>query len=236
MLQLSDVRKVFDDGFVAVDDVSFAAARGELVVILGESGCGKTTTLKMINRLIEPTAGEIVVDGADIRGRDPVQLRRSIGYVFQVVGLLQHMTIAEVSRLFELVNWPAEQFATRMPSELSGGQLQRVGFARALASDPQIMLLDEPFGALDPLTRDSLQSEFKQIQKDLELTAILVTHDMNEALLLADRIIVMREGRIVQDGAPHALIADPADDYVDSLMSTPRRQAARLDDLQRASA
>ncbi len=244
------VSKRYKADTLAVDDVSFTAADGELVVLVGESGCGKTTTLKLINRLIEPTSGRILVEEQDVTRMDVVTLRRSMGYVFQSVGLFPHMTIGEniaitpslldwdneriqarVDYLLELVRLPAAQFRDRLPTELSGGQAQRIGFARALAAEPTVMLLDEAFGALDPLTRDSLRDDFRSIHTDLKLTSILVTHDMTEALLLADRIIVIRAGKILQNGAPAELLSEPADDYVAQLLSSPRRQSAQLDAL-----
>lgn len=231
-----------------MDDISFGVAKGELVALLGESGCGKTTTLKMINRLIDPSAGRIVLDSTDVSSIEPAILRRMIGYAFQGVGLFPHMTIAEnigvtpkllawgaqriearVDDLLDLVHLPPDEFRHRFPRELSGGQRQRIGFARALAAGPAIMLLDEPFGALDPLTRDRLQQDFTNIHTQLNLTTVLVTHDMTEALLMADRIIVMQNGKIVQDGTPDDLVNRPADDYVAELMSTPKRQADQLE-------
>lgn len=250
VLELNNLCKTYDNDVVAVDKINLVAHAGELVVLLGESGCGKTTTLKMINRLIEPSSGTIFVNGRNAQSIDAVSLRRSIGYVFQGIGLFPHLTVEEnvgvtpqllgwdrqrinmqVDRLLKLVHLPPDQFKHRLPEELSGGQQQRVGFARALAAGPSIMLLDEPFGALDPLTRDALQNEFKQIQKDLNLTAVLVTHDMTEALLLADRIVVMRYGRIVQEGSPRDLLTAPKDDYISSLMSTPLRQVEQIEHL-----
>ncbi len=244
------VSKRYQADTLAVDDVSFTAADGELVVLVGESGCGKTTTLKLINRLIEPTSGRILVEDQDVTRMDVVTLRRSMGYVFQGVGLFPHMTIGEniaitpsllnwdneriqarVDYLLDLVRLPAAQFRDRLPTELSGGQAQRIGFARALAAEPTVMLLDEAFGALDPLTRDSLRDDFRSIHSDLKLTSILVTHDMTEALLLADRIIVIRAGKILQNGAPAELLSEPADEYVAQLLSSPRRQSAQLDAL-----
>jgi osmoprotectant transport system ATP-binding protein len=244
------VSKRYDPDTLAVDDISFTAASGELVVLVGESGCGKTTTLKLINRLIEPTSGRILIDDRDVTQVDAVTLRRSTGYVFQSVGLFPHMTVGEnigitpalldwdleriaarVDYLLDLVQLPPGQFRDRVPEELSGGQAQRVGFARALAAEPTVMLLDEAFGSLDPLTRDSLRDDFRAIHEKLSLTSVLVTHDMTEALLLADRIIVIRAGRIVQNGAAHELLSTPADDYIEELLSTPRRQSAELDAL-----
>ena len=251
MIRLQNVTKSYDGGrALAVHDVSVHARPGELLVLLGESGCGKTTTLKMINRLIEPTGGTIRVDGTDVSAQSAVALRRRIGYVFQGVGLFPHMTIGQnvavvptllrwpaadvaqrVDELLDLVSLPAGDYRQRVPAELSGGQRQRVGVARALAGGPQIMLMDEPFGALDPLTRDGLQSQYRRIHEALALTSVMVTHDMTEALLMADRIAVMQAGRIVQLGTPHELLARPADDYVRALMHTPKRQADRLEQL-----
>lgn len=251
MIELRRVSKRYEDaaGF-AVRDAVLHVEKGEFVVLLGESGCGKTTTLKMINRLIEPTSGEIEVDGLDIATMDPIALRRSIGYVFQGVGLFPHMTVrdnvaivphlfgwergrieARVDEVLEMVRLDPREFRGRMPAHLSGGQRQRVGAARALAAAPRIMLLDEPFGALDPLTRDKLQSEFSRLQDELDLTAVMVTHDMTEALLMADRIAVMKDGEIVGLGTPQAMMSDPPHDYIRALMEMPKRQADRIEEL-----
>lgn len=234
---------------VVVDDFSLHVRAGELVVLLGGSGSGKTTTLKMINRLIEPTAGSVRLDGVDTADLPPHELRRRIGYVFQRIGLFPHMTVGEnVAVTPGLLGWPPDRTAARVdellglveldpalrdrrPGELSGGQQQRVGVARALAAEPRVMLLDEPFGALDPVTRERLQQSFLRIRETLALTTVFVTHDMTEALTLADRIGVMHEGRLLQFGTPRDLLARPADGYVDRLMSTPRRQAAVVDAL-----
>jgi osmoprotectant transport system ATP-binding protein len=189
-----------------------------------------------------------MIDGVETRTLDPVNLRRSIGYVFQGIGLFPHMTVAEnvavtpkllgwdadlrqrrTRELLELVRLDPGEYARKMPAELSGGERQRVGFARALAARPTLMLLDEPFGALDPLTRDALRDEFRSIQKELRLTAVMVTHDMNEGLLVADRMVVMREGRVLRDAPPGEVLRDPGDSYVESLMSSPRRNAERVD-------
>jgi osmoprotectant transport system ATP-binding protein len=251
MIVLEQVCKSYDGGLdYTVRDVSFRVPQGRLMVLLGGSGCGKTTTLKMINRLIEPSSGCVQVNGCDVRRQDPVVLRRSIGYVFQGIGLFPHLTIAEniavvprllawpagqiearIEELLALVHLPAQEYRRRYPRQLSGGQQQRVGFARALAARPQIMLLDEPFGALDPLTRDQLRNEFLQIRRRLGLTAVMVTHDMTEALLSADLIAVMNAGRLLQVGTPHELLNRPADDFVASLMETPKRQADQLEAL-----
>jgi len=251
MIVLENVSKSYDGGRRwSVREVSLEVPAGELVVLLGGSGCGKTTTLKMINRLIEPTGGRIAVGGRDVLQVDPVSLRRGIGYVFQGIGLFPHMTVAQniavvprllkwpaskierrVEELLELVRLPPGEYRRRLPRELSGGQQQRVGFARALAAGPEVMLLDEPFGALDPITRDELRTEFLQVRRRLALTAVMVTHDMTEALLSADRIAVMNAGRLVQVGTPHDLLTRPADPFVAALMATPKRQAEQLEAL-----
>jgi osmoprotectant transport system ATP-binding protein len=250
------VNKSYDGGTrFSVRDVSLEVQSGQLLVLLGGSGCGKTTTLKMINRLIEPTSGTIRVDGRNVCEADPVTLRRRIGYVFQGIGLFPHMTVAEniavvpkllewptariqgrVDELMEMVHLPPAEYRGRVPRELSGGQQQRVGFARALAAGPQIMLLDEPFGALDPITRDELRGEFLEIRRRLGLTAVMVTHDMTEALLSADLIAVMNAGRLLQVGTPQDLLSQPADPFVAALMATPRRQAEQLEALAKGPA
>ena len=251
MIEIDTLRKQFGTT-VVVNDLTLHVARGELLVLLGDSGCGKTTTLKMINRLVEPTSGCVRIDGVDAAEFAPHELRRHIGYCFQQVGLFPHFTIAEniavtptlagwahdriamrVTELLELVELDPAEFGRRYPAELSGGQQQRIGVARALAAEPSVMLLDEPFGALDPLTRDRLQQSFQAIRRQLDLTAIFVTHDMVEALLLGDRIAVMRKGQLAQIGTPHELLHDPADAYVAELMGTPSRQADALAALRR---
>jgi osmoprotectant transport system ATP-binding protein len=242
MLEVAGLSRRYG-GAVAVADVSFRVDAGELLALVGSSGSGKTTTLKMINRLVEPDAGRVVVDGRDAASVEPHLLRRSIGYVFQGVGLFPHLSVAEnVAVPLRLAGWPRdrtrdrvaellalveleETLAGRYPSELSGGQQQRAGVARALAASPRVMLLDEPFGALDPLTRDRLQRSFDALRRRLGLTAVFVTHDMAEAVVLADRIGVMRGGRLVQLGTPAELAHSPADDDVARLLDTPRRQA-----------
>jgi osmoprotectant transport system ATP-binding protein len=249
MIDLAKVTKRYGDA-AAVDAVSLRVEEGELLVLLGGSGSGKTTTLKMVNRLIEPTSGAIRMGGEDITRVPPHELRRRIGYVFQRLGLFPHLSVAEniavtpsllgwdaarirerVDALLELVELDPATVRDRRPAELSGGQQQRVGVARALAAEPKVMLLDEPFGALDPLTRDRLQQSFVEIRRRLGLTAIFVTHDMVEALLLGDRIAVLQGGRLVQVGTPRALLTEPADDYVAQLMGTPKRQAGAIDAL-----
>ena len=242
MIEVEGLTRRYGDT-LAVGDVSFRVAPGELLGLVGDSGSGKTTTLKMINRLVEPDSGRVMIDGRDTASVEPHALRRTIGYVFQGVGLFPHMTVAEnvgvpltllgwgkerirarVLELFSLLELEAD-LAPRYPDALSGGQQQRVGVARALAASPRVMLLDEPFGALDPLTRDRLQQSFQRLRRALGLTAVFVTHDMAEALVLADRIGVMRAGRLVQVGTPLDLARKPADEDVARLLDTPRRQA-----------
>jgi osmoprotectant transport system ATP-binding protein len=249
MIQLQQVTKRYGE-VLAVDGVSLTVREGELLILLGDSGSGKTTTLKTVNRLIEPSSGKILLDGENVGGVAPHVLRRRIGYVFQKVGLFPHLTVAEnigitpsllgwdrsrirerVDELLEMVELDPDLMRERSPSELSGGQQQRVGVARALATAPRLMLLDEPFGALDPLTRDRVQQSFLRIRRVTGLTAIFVTHDMVEALILGDRIAVMREGRLVQVGTPNQLLVEPADEYVAQLMDTPKRQARTVDEL-----
>ena len=228
---------------LAVADVSFRVERGELLALVGESGSGKTTTLKMVNRLIEPDAGRVSIEGRDTATLEPHALRRSIGYVFQGVGLFPHLTVGEnVAVPLRLAGWTQDRASARLrelmqlveldeallahvPSELSGGEQQRVGVARALAASPSVLLLDEPFGALDPLTRDRLQHAFDALRRRLGLTAVFVTHDVAEAVVLADRIGVMRAGRLVQLGTAAELARQPADADVARLVDTPRRQA-----------
>jgi len=235
---------------VAVDDLTLSIETGELVMLVGGSGSGKTTTLRLVNRLIEPTSGSVWIDGADTRAEPAPLLRRRIGYCFQQVGLFPHLTVAEnVAITPTLLGWSAPQITARVdellarvaldparyrdrwPNALSGGEAQRVGLARALAARPRLMLLDEPFGALDPITRETLQRAFSSIRRDLGLTAIFVTHDLAEALLLGDRIAVLDAGRLLQVGTPIELLRAPADPRVSELLGTPRRQAEALDAL-----
>ena len=249
MIELQHLTKRYGNQ-VAVRDLSLTVDEGELLVLLGGSGSGKTTTLKMINRLIEPSAGSVLVDGRDVAELAPHDLRRRIGYAFQQVGLFPHMTVAEnigvtpallgwtedklrrrVDELLALVELDPDETRDRRPDQLSGGQQQRVGVARALAARPQLMLLDEPFGALDPLTRHRLQESFARIRRELGLTAVFVTHDMVEALVLGDRIAVLQAGRLVQGGTPRTLIREPANDYVRQLLDTPRREAQLVESL-----
>lgn len=248
MIELRRLGKRYGE-IAAVAEVSLSVAAGELLALVGASGSGKTTTLKMINRLIEPDEGEVLLEGENVGALPGHVLRRRIGYVFQKVGLFPHLTVAEnVGLPLSLLGWnkPASQrrvaeilelveldasYLERLPEELSGGQQQRVGVARALVAEPKLMLLDEPFGALDPLTRDRLQQSFLALRRRLGLTAILVTHDMAEALLLADRIAVMKASRLIQVGTPRELVRSPADPEVENLLATPRRQAQVFEQL-----
>ncbi len=230
-----DVRKAFADGHRALDGVSLEAREGEVLAILGTSGSGKTTLLKLVNRLIDPTSGEVVVGGRPTTDWDPIELRRSMGYVIQEAGLMPHLTIranvglvpklkgagrAErdeaADRCLGLVGLDPAEVGDRFPHQLSGGQRQRVGVARALAPDPALILMDEPFGALDPITRRSLQDEFRSLQRDLGKTVILVTHDLREACRMADRLALVAHGRLVQYGKPAEFLERPADDFVRS--------------------
>jgi len=225
----------------AVDDVSLDVPAGELCVLIGPSGSGKTTTMRMINRLEAPTEGRILIDGRDIDAVNAVQLRRTIGYVIQQIGLLPHFTVADnVAIVPRLLGWPAakrrrraddllhlvglapREFGHRYPRELSGGQQQRVGVARALAADPPIVLMDEPFGAVDPITRKQLQRELRRIQAEVRKTIVFVTHDVSEAFLLGDRIVLMSEGRVVQDGMPADLLRRPAGAFVTEFIGQDR--------------
>ncbi|MFG2330231.1 ABC transporter ATP-binding protein [Streptomyces sp. NPDC048604] len=233
MIRFEHVTKRYADGTTAVDDLSFEVTEGELVTLVGPSGCGKTTTMKMVNRLIEPTEGRILLDGADVAGIDPVKLRRRIGYVIQQVGLFPHRTVLDntatvpallgwkknharerAAELLDLVGLDPGTFGHRYPEQLSGGQRQRVGVARALAADPPVLLMDEPFGAVDPVVRERLQNEFLNLQATVRKTVLLVTHDLEEAVRLGDRIAVYGQGRIEQFDTPAAVLAAPATAYV----------------------
>jgi osmoprotectant transport system ATP-binding protein len=235
-----------------LDGVSLDVREREFLAIVGPSGSGKTTLLRLINRLIDPSTGAVRVNGEDVQATDAVALRRRIGYVFQGTGLFPHMTVAEniaitpkllgwddarmaarVDELVALVRLDSDKHRERFPAQLSGGEGQRVGVARALAAAPKIMLMDEPFGALDPLTRDALGDDYRRLHSELGLTTVMITHDMLEAVLLADRIAVIRNGHIIADGTPQALMSGAQDEYVRELMAAPRRQAERLRALER---
>jgi osmoprotectant transport system ATP-binding protein len=252
VLDVRNVAKTYAGGIEAVRGVSLSVTRGKLLALAGTSGCGKTSLLKMINRLEETSGGSIVFGGQDIAALDPVVLRRRIGWVMQGDGLFPHLSVRQnvgliprlsgqdgarielrVREMLDLVRLDPREFGDRMPGELSGGQRQRVGFARALAGEPELVLMDEPFSALDPITRDGLQQDFKSLQADLGFAAVMVTHDMAEALIMADEVAVMRAGQIVQQGTPHTLMTAPADDYVSGLLETPRRQMQAIAELAR---
>jgi osmoprotectant transport system ATP-binding protein len=242
MISLRNVSKVFPgQGRPAVGDLSFDVREGETVVLVGPSGCGKTTTLRMVNRLIEPTSGEILVDGTDIMKQDPVRLRRRIGYVIQSIGLLPHRTVSEnIATVPRLVGWGdarirqrvreladtlrlADELLDRYPAELSGGQRQRVGVARALAVDPPVMLMDEPFGAVDPIIRGRLQDQFLEIQEHLKKTILFVTHDIDEAIKMADRIAILNIGGILEQYAPsEEILREPANEFVREFLGAER--------------
>ncbi|MCY8801814.1 choline ABC transporter ATP-binding protein OpuBA [Bacillus spizizenii] len=251
MLTLENVSKTYKGGKKAVNNVNLKIAKGEFICFIGPSGCGKTTTMKMINRLIEPSAGKIFIDGENIMEQDPVELRRKIGYVIQQIGLFPHMTIQQnISLVPKLLKWPEQhrkerarellklvdmgpEYLDRYPHELSGGQQQRIGVLRALAAEPPLILVDEPFGALDPITRDSLQEEFKKLQKTLHKTIVFVTHDMDEAIKLADRIVILKAGEIVQVGTPDDILRNPADEFVEEFIGKERLIQSSSPDVER---
>lgn len=240
-IEFRSVTKRFAEGAVAVDDFSLVIPAHKTTVFVGSSGCGKTTLLRMINRLVEPTSGEIVIDGEPVSQRDPVKLRRGIGYVLQNAGLLPHFSVADNIATVPLLNRvPRKQardaalelmdvvgldraLADRYPSQLSGGQQQRVGVARALAVDPNILLMDEPFGAVDPIVRAELQTETLRLQQELDKTVVFVTHDIDEAFLLGDQVVILEKGaHIAQVGSPSEIIENPTSDFVASFIGTER--------------
>ena len=241
MIRFDKVTKQFPDGTEALKDISLILPARQLTAIIGPSGCGKTTLMKMVNKLENPTSGAVYIDEEPITEMDEVKLRRSIGYVIQRIGLFPHMTIKEnVSLVPKLLDWPADKterraeellklvgldpttFMERYPLELSGGQQQRVGVVRALAGDPNIVLMDEPFSALDPISREQLQDELRHLQQEIHKTIVFVTHDMDEALKIADTIVVMRDGRIEQIGSPQQLIDEPANEFVHNFIGAER--------------
>jgi len=241
MIKLENVKKVYPDGTEAVKGVNFEIKDGELCVLLGPSGCGKTTTMKMINRLIPITEGHIYIDGTDNRDMDENELRREMGYAIQEIGLFPHMTVAEnISTVPTLKNWSAQEkedrvrkllglmgmdpdeFAEKYPTELSGGQRQRVGVARSLGADPPIMLMDEPFGAIDPITRDRLQDEFLKIQDEIQKTIVFVTHDINEAIKMGDKVALLKDGELIQYSPPAELLAAPKNRFVRDFVGSDR--------------
>lgn len=245
MIEFKNVTKLYPNGKKAVDNISLEFNTGEFIVFIGTSGSGKTTSMRMINRMIEPTEGEILIDGENIQKKNAVELRRKIGYVIQQIGLMPHMTIYEnIVLVPKLLGWPEErqkstaedlikrvdlptEFLDRYPSELSGGQQQRIGVIRALAADQNIILMDEPFGALDPITRDALQELVKHLQQEMGKTVVFVTHDMDEALKLADRIVIMQEGKVVQFDTPDNILANPANEFVEDFIGEERLTQAQ---------
>lgn len=241
MIEFRNVAKVYEDGTRAVDDLSLSIEAGELVVFIGTSGSGKTTSMRMINRMIDATEGEVLINGENVQDKDPIDLRRGIGYVIQQTGLMPHMTVYEnivmvprllkwdedkmesrARELLKKVDMDPDKYMNRYPSELSGGQQQRIGVIRALAADQEIILMDEPFGALDPITRDSLQDLVVQLQKEYGRTVVFVTHDMDEAIELADKIAIMSKGELVQYDTPHNIISNPANDFVREFLGEER--------------
>ncbi len=244
MIEFKKVSKVYDD-FVAVDDLNLKFNDGEFICFIGTSGSGKTTSMRMINRMEEPSSGQILIDNEDIMDKNPVELRRRIGYVIQQIGLMPHMTVYEnITLVPKLLKWPEEkkreraeklirrvdlplEFLNRYPQELSGGQQQRIGVIRALAADQDIILMDEPFGALDPITRDALQELVKHLQSEMGRTVIFVTHDMDEAIKLADRIVIMQKGKVVQFDTPDNILANPANQFVEDFIGEDRLLQAR---------
>lgn len=240
VLKIENVSKVYKGGKKAVKNITLDIKKGEFICFIGPSGCGKTTTMKMINRLIEPSEGKILINGENIMEKDPVELRRQIGYVIQQIGLFPHMTILEnITLVPKLLKWIDQEkkeralellqlvdmgpeYLERYPYELSGGHQQRIGVLRALASNPPLILMDEPFGALDPITRDALQEEFKNLQRTLNKTIVFVTHDMDEAIKLADRIVILKAGEIVQVGTPDEILRNPANEFVEEFIGKER--------------
>ena len=241
MISLVDVVKRFGSGPPAVSGLSLDVEEGETVVLVGPSGCGKTTTMKMINRLIEPSSGRIEVSGSNVMDQNPVELRRSIGYVIQSIGLMPHRTIAQnITTVPKLTGWPVERIKERIdelvtifeldralldryPAELSGGQRQRVGVARALAADPPVMLMDEPFGAVDPIIREKLQDQFLEIQTKIRKTIVFVTHDIDEAIKMADRIAILNVGGVLEQFAsPEKILREPANEFVEKFVGAER--------------
>ncbi|CQR46262.1 Glycine betaine/carnitine/choline transport ATP-binding protein OpuCA [Paraliobacillus sp. PM-2] len=241
MIELKKVSKVYEDGFQALKEIDLIFEEGAINVLIGPSGCGKTTLMKLLNRLTEYTDGEILIDGKNIKEIDPIKLRRTMGYVIQSIGLFPHMTIfnnvatvprllkwnkskinKKVEELLNMVDLEPKTFKKRYPSELSGGQQQRIGVIRALAAEPSIILMDEPFSALDPISKEQLQDELIRLQKEIKKTIVFVTHDMDEAIKIANQIILMREGTIVQKGSPQDILENPANDFVKDFIGSDR--------------
>ncbi|QGH33196.1 betaine/proline/choline family ABC transporter ATP-binding protein [Gracilibacillus salitolerans] len=245
MIQLKGIHKVYDDGFQALQDINLTFEEGKINVLIGPSGCGKTTTMKLLNRLTDYTEGQILIDGKDIQQINPIELRRQMGYVIQNIGLFPHMTIFDnvatvpkllkwdkqkikqkVDELLRMVNLDPEVYRDRYPAELSGGQQQRIGVIRALAAEPSTILMDEPFSALDPISREQLQEELVRLQQEINKTIVFVTHDMDEAIKIADQIIIMKSGHVVQKGSPQEILANPANDFVKEFIGEERLGSA----------
>ena len=245
MIRFENISKTYEHGHKVTDDINLHIKEGEILVMIGPSGCGKTTTMKMINRLVEPTTGKIFIKGEDISKLNPVELRRNIGYVIQHVGLLPHMTIAEnvalvpklkkwekstyvsrVAELLHMVNLDPEVYGNRYPNELSGGQQQRIGVIRAMAADPPIILMDEPFSALDPISREQLQDELVRLQETISKTIVFVTHDIDEAIKIANRICIIKDGKIVQVDTPEQILRHPANEFVKDFIGEKRLEKA----------
>lgn len=241
MIELKNVKKEYDNGFVALKNINLHCNEGEITALIGPSGCGKTTMMKLLNRLNSLTAGSVIINGKDISQVDPVELRRSVGYVIQHIGLFPHMNIARnigtvprllkwdkerirkrVDELLEMVSLDPDTYRERFPSELSGGQQQRIGVIRALAAEPSVILMDEPFSALDPISREQLQDELVRLQREIKKTIVFVTHDMDEALKIADKIVLMKSGEVVQQGTPEEILRHPANEFVEEFIGQKR--------------
>lgn len=246
LIQLKKINKIYDDGFQALKDINLTFEEGKINVLIGPSGCGKTTTMKLLNRLTKFTDGQILIDGKNIEQINPIELRRQMGYVIQNIGLFPHMTIYEnvatvpkllkwnkkrikkrVDELLNMVNLEPEIYKNRYPSELSGGQKQRIGVIRALAAEPSTILMDEPFSALDPISREQLQDELIRLQQEIKKTIIFVTHDMDEAIKIADQIILMKDGQVVQKGTPNKILTNPANKFVEKFIGVHRLENAK---------
>ncbi|SDC64152.1 osmoprotectant transport system ATP-binding protein [Pelagirhabdus alkalitolerans] len=246
MIQLKKVSKIYDDGFQALKEIDLTFEEGQLNVLIGPSGCGKTTTMKLLNRLIDYTDGELTINDKLISEINPIDLRRQMGYVIQSIGLFPHMTIYDnvaavpkllkwdkkkidkkVDELLNMVDLDPQVYKKRYPNELSGGQQQRIGVIRALAAEPDIILMDEPFSALDPISREQLQDELVKLQQEINKTIVFVTHDMDEAIKIADQIILMRDGEVVQKGSPHELLTNPANAFVEDFIGSERLEQAK---------
>jgi osmoprotectant transport system ATP-binding protein len=240
-IEFEGVTKVYDDGTVAIEDVSYSVESGTTTVLVGPSGCGKTTTMKLVNRLEDPSEGTVYYEGDDVQELDRIELRRDVGYVIQEIGLFDHMTVAEnvatvpelkdwgrerindrLNELLELMDMPPAEYRDQYPRELSGGQRQRVGIARALAGEPDVMLMDEPFGALDPITRENLQDEFLELQQQIDTTILFVTHSIDEALKMGDKIAIYDVGKVVQYDTPQEILENPTNEFVEDFVGADR--------------